>query len=462
MRYSIPELQIDETEGFGKQDLFERSKIAEGLTNVLLAASEPIVLAVDGKWGTGKTVFLKMWAGELRKNGFPVVYFDAFENDYQEDAFLAIAGRIFSLIEERDAQTKPRAQKYAARAKQVGKVLARSGLKVALKAATLGALSSRDQEDIADEVAEAATKDVSSEVAVLFDKYVGEMITDQKALATSIEEFRNALSQLPKTLQALESPDGEKQSANEKPLIFLIDELDRCRPPFALNALERIKHFFNVPNVHFVLGCNIEQLHAAVESVYGSRIDAHNYLLKFIHLSIPLPRSDSIHSPPVDERYIDHLREKMGFDSELGSELAASITSIAKRQQLDLRSIERIMTVAALLVAYNPEIDPKLSTILAGLCVLKVKAPHVYSEIKGGSWSYKSIETALGLHATDDDIEDYELNWAKQTWRYFSNDPMEANDRNEVRDWYRRHTRSNPQKLIVNIANQRLDRFGAN
>ena len=51
-----------------------------------------MVIAVDADWGAGKTVFLKMWAGELRKAGIPVVYFDAFANDYVDDALSIRSG----------------------------------------------------------------------------------------------------------------------------------------------------------------------------------------------------------------------------------------------------------------------------------------------------------------------------------------------------------------------------------
>src|SRR5262245_60944601 len=97
-----PPLEIGDTEGFTREkDIFKRSTIGRGLTNVLTNVSDPTVIAVDGQWGSGKTTFLKMWAGELRKAGIPVVYFDAFENDYAEDAFTAIASQLVSLAQER-------------------------------------------------------------------------------------------------------------------------------------------------------------------------------------------------------------------------------------------------------------------------------------------------------------------------------------------------------------------------
>jgi predicted KAP-like P-loop ATPase len=90
MRLFPPPLEIGDEEGFTKEkDIFGRSGIGRGLTNIISRVTDPLVIAVDNEWGTGKTTFLKMWAGELRKLGVPVIYFDAFQHDYVEDAFTA-------------------------------------------------------------------------------------------------------------------------------------------------------------------------------------------------------------------------------------------------------------------------------------------------------------------------------------------------------------------------------------
>ncbi len=74
-----------------------------------------------------------------------------------------------------------------------------------------------------------------------------------------------------------------------KPVVIFIDELDRCRPSFAVQLLERIKHLFDVPNLIFVLLMNKNQLEKAIEGVYGSGTDAKGYLSKFINLFLHLP-----------------------------------------------------------------------------------------------------------------------------------------------------------------------------
>src|SRR6202040_617942 len=99
------------------------------------------------------------------------------------------------------------------------------------------------------------------------------------------DEFRSTLTNL-----ASQLIDRTQRVEKRRPasLVFVIDELDRCRPPYALSLLEKIKHFFSVDNVIFLLPTNLQQLETSVKAEYGA-IDAHTYLEKFYHLRIAFP-----------------------------------------------------------------------------------------------------------------------------------------------------------------------------
>jgi predicted KAP-like P-loop ATPase len=154
MRLFPPPLEISDTEGFTpEKDIFGRAHLGAGLTNLVSTVSDPTVIAVDGQWGSGKTTFLKMWAGELRKAGHPVVYFDAFESDYVDDAFLAIAGEIIALANEKEKANTPKGKRLVKSAVGAGKVLLRSSLKLGVKAATLGVVGSAEFEETAKDFA---------------------------------------------------------------------------------------------------------------------------------------------------------------------------------------------------------------------------------------------------------------------------------------------------------------------
>ena len=71
-----------------------------------------------------------------------------------------------------------------------------------------------------------------------------------------------------------------------------MDELDRCKPEFSIKLIERIKHFFDIPNIVFILSTNKSQLEESINSFYGFR-SANSYLEKFIDLNIKFPKRES-------------------------------------------------------------------------------------------------------------------------------------------------------------------------
>ena len=88
-------IEIGSEEGFTKEkDIFGRREFGERLARIVCELKTPSVFLLDAPWGSGKTTFIKMWRGELAKQGVRSIYFDAFANDYQQDAFLAIASQI--------------------------------------------------------------------------------------------------------------------------------------------------------------------------------------------------------------------------------------------------------------------------------------------------------------------------------------------------------------------------------
>ncbi|MBK7493258.1 MAG: hypothetical protein IPI17_15895 [Nitrosomonas sp.] len=68
----------------------------------------------------------------------------------------------------------------------------------------------------------------------------------------------------------------------KKPLFIFIDELDRCRPLYAIELLERIKHLFVYQGIVFVIATDTEQLKHSINAIYGSGFDSTTYLRRFL------------------------------------------------------------------------------------------------------------------------------------------------------------------------------------
>src|SRR5262249_37550885 len=99
----------------------------------------------------------------------------------------------------------------------------------------------------------------------------------------TITHFRKELADLVSTLRQ------KSRNQTTKPIIFITDELDRCRPPYALELLEKIKHLFSVEGLVFVLAIDRHQLGESVKCLYGQGMDTDNYLRRFIDLEYRLP-----------------------------------------------------------------------------------------------------------------------------------------------------------------------------
>lgn len=123
-------------EGFGSSDFFGRQLTGAKLSALVDGIEDPIVIALDGAWGTGKTHFLKRWVGAhtIENNGMAQpIYFDAFQSDYLEDPLIAITAAIGARVERSGSKAGWRKLKTAAYK------LAKPATRVSLAVATYGA-----------------------------------------------------------------------------------------------------------------------------------------------------------------------------------------------------------------------------------------------------------------------------------------------------------------------------------
>ena len=254
MRIKPKPLDFGDETGFREHDLFRRKDFADRLTNLVKNIEDPTVFLLDAPWGDGKTTFLKQWAGELRSSGIPVIEFDAFARDYQADPFIAISAEIFGAAQKVESPTTEKVQllkeasaKFIDRASSLGKVFLPMVAEIAISKASLGLLSPENVEKFR----EALTDDVSA--------IIEERLKAAEADTKLLFSFRDALEKLAKGMSTEE----------ELPLVLIVDELDRCRPSFAVELIEKVKHVFAVSGVHFVLSAHLPQLAKIFRNTHG-------------------------------------------------------------------------------------------------------------------------------------------------------------------------------------------------
>lgn len=391
MKLFPPPLNIDDTEGFtAENDLFSRKPIGEGMSNLLTKVTTPLTIAVDGQWGSGKTTFLKMWAGELRNQNVPVVYFDAFASDHNEDAFSAIAQALISLARKSEPQMSAATRSFVAASGGISRLLAKGAFKAALRVASQGIID--------DELLQSWTKPIEEQASNVTDELVDNFLKEQEAKDRLLVEFREALVRLPTLLSQNRNPD-----AKAAPLIIIVDELDRCRPTFAVQVLESIKHFFSVERTHFVLGLHAAQLHSSIRAVYGAGIDAGLYLEKFIHLNVFLTGDRSAFRELDIVKYIGHWKREMEIPPSLMEDFEAAaqlIIHVAEHKDLPIRSVQRILSNVTLAITTAPRHWLRDPLLLAGLSIMKASFPEAYRRAKAGTLDAKEARTLLALNQT--------------------------------------------------------------
>lgn len=356
------ELEIVEDDPF-RNDALSRKESGEALTEFVLSANDSVVVCLDAPWGQGKTTFLRMWEQDLRNNDIPTIYFNAWESDFSDDALVCLIGEISASIKELSKTgDESKAREYLGKTKDLGVALLKRTIPVAAKVATAGALD-------LDKVTEQALAGFAESIAK-------EQLEKYENSKKSIQSFREAISGLASSITDPENP---------KPLVFIIDELDRCRPNYAIEILEKAKHFFNVDNIVFVLGADKKQLGSSIKAIYGEGLNVNGYLRRFMDFDYVLP-------PPDKGLFVKALFRKYSFNDYFskkntrgvqyeGEQSLTMFSELFELYGLTLREQEHCCSLLSLSIRTTPEDHKLFPLFLCFLIVLKVKDPDMYKEL---------------------------------------------------------------------------------
>ena len=269
---------LENIETAWEDDLWDRKRLGIQLTNYVDRLQCGAVLALDARWGEGKTWFVRHWQKHLEDENHNVIYLDAFAYDYLDDPFLTIAAEISQAFKSSDniddADVNSFNEKTASVLISLAAILPVIAAKAGLHWIGLGGAGEALQEVYKD--GKDVYDSVSDEITGKLKEHIEKKIENHHLEKETIQDFKKELNQLADKL--------------EKPLVFIIDELDRCRPDFAIRLIERIKHFFDIPKIVFVLVMNKPQLLQSVKSFYGYDSEMNgDYLEKFVDFTVHLP-----------------------------------------------------------------------------------------------------------------------------------------------------------------------------
>lgn len=332
LQFKRPPFEVAPEDPFRHDSLLRKEEIGK-LTPIIKTITSPAVMAIDSEWGTGKTVFVKMWAAHLKKEKVPSLYFNAWATDFSADPMEPFMGAIEEQLSEQAGT--PAYKKLHKRAKELFPAI----------------------------VGDATRKMVGNKTADAAEKAAGRFFGHHD----KITNFKSALEEFAKTNDA------------ERTVIF-VDELDRCRPDYAVKTLERIKHLFEVPGLVFVLAIDKEQLRHTINGLYGAKLDADKYLRRFIDFDYLLkkPNRSAYWNTLIRELGVgDFLPEKYGKHSDAWEELSYSFVLLEKIYGFSLRDAEEFMLRVNLsLCALSERDDNNPLGFLAFLTVMRRMAPE--------------------------------------------------------------------------------------
>ncbi|MCX6848357.1 MAG: P-loop NTPase fold protein [Verrucomicrobia bacterium] len=339
-------------------DAFGREKQADELTKFISSFTDhPFVLAINGVWGSGKTTFIDMWELKLKSQGFRTLRFNAWECDHSEDPFASLLSEFRMLVKAQGDGSKDTLAPLFARLKEKAVPILKKSAAGMIKHFTMGALDlSADTEAALGEFAEASA-----------NYAIDKAESDKK----SIQAFQTELAEFVKNSET-----------TGQPVVYFIDELDRCRPTYAISVLERVKHLLNVPGVVFVFAWDRNQLNQTIKHVYGRQTDSGGYLLRFVDLEFNLSITNHrFFCNSLMNRFglFEHI-EKTGSHN-LANSIVETFPKIAELLKLSIREQEKSFTALSVFIRTNPIQDWRFIESLVVLIMLRIKRPKIYQSI---------------------------------------------------------------------------------
>ncbi len=265
--------------------------------------SRSYVLNLDSTWGSGKTFFLERLAQHLKAQGYLAASVNAWQDDYVADPLVAVFASIDNALTPASRKVRDTNKKLQTVKRNVAAValaVARGATKhwarkligegvEAIEGAYYDA-----REDTVDTIVDDSAKSVKQHAEKQLDDVADAMLAQFKDGKQSVSRFKQNLSELISTVVPVH---------HKAPLFVLIDELDRCRPTYAIELLERVKHLFETDDVVFIVATDTAQLQHSICAVYGQQFDSNRYLRRFFD------RSYSFVAPSV-ERFVTQLCEQ--------------------------------------------------------------------------------------------------------------------------------------------------------
>lgn len=374
-------------------DVFGREFIAQKMSDLICSSKHNDIspIALDGPWGSGKTVHAKRMENyiKLKKQDTHLcVYWNAARNDFTDDPlpmFVAAMYEKLPPIAEIRSEFNKSAEKLCA--PFVIGFLKNIGLQLVDKHIGINIREALDEGSRQAEFVFSCDR---------FLQVINDFLTEA---ADNVGRIKAAASLI-------------RILAQDKEVVFIIDELDRCRPNFALRMLENIKYLFDVPNCKFILIVNKASIASAAASTYGlDKEEAERYIEKFLKITMQLPTVSAgyIAELNCNLTYYKHLMKDLKCRSFLQNDMLDSLLlAVTKHKKISLREIEKMVGIIRLM-ANDHDFDLNKinhfyhAALLLAVAALAVTNNRILSLMRTGQADVEQLLQELGC------TENYDL-----------------------------------------------------
>jgi len=389
-----------------EKDLLNRKKEGEFLFNYLFKRYEnnkksSFVLNINAKWGFGKTYFLTNLAKELEVNKHPVVYFDAWKNDYTDNPLLAFMAELNTSLDEYFIASS-KAKSFFKDAYKTSKNIL---LPIIAKKLTGHAVSEmselfKKEEQSAEESNKTNNNsELEDGISSIMSRVSEIALSEHKTVQNSIKVFKEQMQRLLKHID-------KNMTSKKLPMFILIDELDRCRPNYAIELLENIKHIFDIPGIVFIVATDSNQLSHSINAIYGDKFASEKYLKRFFHQEYNLIKPDSydfanylfeIHNISNNKSLFSPLEEELYTDKNINVELFSLYASFFN---LSLRDQEQVAIVlSAIIITWQDNKSIHLGYLLILIMLKQKKDSFFYTFNEDNSFKDKDIKI-IGMNTS--------------------------------------------------------------
>lgn len=271
---------VGEIANLFKKNLLNRNKNLFTLLNFINGIDGQMILNLDGAWGSGKSVFLKQ-IEYLSTTTDNIQYINPHEN-HIVDKFKEDYYTFYFNSWEHDLYNNP-----------LESLISELLMKIA---------SEYDLEDetgnIKNEIRETLKK-VGGKFFSRGVKKISGGFIELEDFKTETKDFTPQITSIDTQKQAIIDLIQNLSDITDKRLLIIVDELDRCKPSYAVELLEIVKHFFAHDDVVFLFGTNKNELEHTVKTLYGQGFNGYKYLNRFFDFEFNLPEINK-------EKYIEN------------------------------------------------------------------------------------------------------------------------------------------------------------